>query len=44
VIDEALNEEVCITPCELSMVALVKFIVLTRGEQTMLRETCSVLT
>ena len=42
--DEVFREDVCILPRELSMIVLVRFRVLTAGEQTILRKTWRVLT
>ena len=42
--EDVLREEVCMAPCELSMVAVVKLSVLTLGEQIILRPTWRVLT
>ncbi len=42
--DDVFREDVCILPRELSMVVLIRFRVLTAGEQTILRETWRVLT
>ena len=44
IIEDAFSEEVCMFPWLLSMVAFVKVIVLTAGEQTMLRLIWRVLT